>query len=103
MRSRQNRVGLRSISLRESSIYSRKRWIGALELVQNKESKKPFDASVAAGALGADVAFDSARGGDALAICPPLIIEDKQIDQLFDRRSSTLDQTQAQLGQRGVL
>lgn len=77
--------------------------IGALELVQNKESKKPFDASVAAGALGADVAFDSARGGDALAICPPLIIEDKQIDQLFDRRSSTLDQTQAQLGQRGVL
>jgi 4-aminobutyrate---pyruvate transaminase len=30
--------------------------IGALELVQNKKSKKPFDASVAAGALGADVA-----------------------------------------------
>lgn len=80
--------------------------IGAVELVADKPSKKPFDAAVAAGPLGADMALDNGlivrASGDALAICPPLIIEEKQIDQLFDRLESTLDQTYAELRRRGV-
>ena len=80
--------------------------IGAVELVADKPSKKPFDAAVAAGPLGADMALDNGlivrASGDALAICPPLIVEDKQIDQLFDRLASTLDQTHAELRRRGV-
>jgi 4-aminobutyrate---pyruvate transaminase len=81
--------------------------IGAVELVEDKKTKKPFDAAATAGALGAEKALENGlvvrAAGDALALCPPLIIEDRQIDQLFDRLSSTLDQTHAQLGQRGVL
>jgi len=81
--------------------------IGALELVQDKQSKKPFEAAVAVGALAAEMALEHGlivrAAGDTLAICPPLIIEDKQIDQLFDRLSSTLDQTHAELRRRGVV
>jgi 4-aminobutyrate--pyruvate transaminase len=80
--------------------------IGALELVEDKPTKKPFDAAVAAGPLAADLALDNylvvRAAGDTLAICPPLIIEDKEIDQLFDRLAATLDQTLAELKRRGV-
>jgi 4-aminobutyrate---pyruvate transaminase len=40
--------------------------------------------------------------GDTIAICPPLIIDDAEIEQLFDRRALTLDHTQAALQRRGV-
>jgi 4-aminobutyrate--pyruvate transaminase len=81
--------------------------IGALELVEDKQSKKPFDPAFGVGALGAEMALDNGlivrAASDALAICPPLIIEPEKIDQLFDRLASTLDQTHAELRQRGVL
>jgi 4-aminobutyrate--pyruvate transaminase len=81
--------------------------IGAIELVADKQSKKPFDAGHAVGPLAAETALGNKlivrAAGDVLAICPPLIIETAQIDQLFDRLASTLDQTQATLRQRGVL
>ena len=81
--------------------------IGAVELVADKPSKKPFDTGVAAGPLGAEIAQDNGlivrAAADALALCPPLIIEDKEIDQLFDRRATTLDQTHAQLRRRGAV
>jgi 4-aminobutyrate---pyruvate transaminase len=80
--------------------------IGALELVEDKPSKKPFDTAVGAGPLGAELAADNGlivrAAGDSLAICPPLIIEDNEIDQLFDRLAATLDQTHAELKRRGV-
>jgi 4-aminobutyrate--pyruvate transaminase len=80
--------------------------IGAVELVENKETKKSFDTTVAAGPLAADMALDNnlivRAAGDTLAICPPLIINDKEIDQLFDRFAATLDQTHAELKRRGV-
>jgi 4-aminobutyrate---pyruvate transaminase len=81
--------------------------IGAVELVADKQSKKPFDAAVAAGPLGADIALDNSlivrAAGDTLALCPPLIIEDQEIDQLFDRLATTLDQTHAELRRRGAV
>jgi 4-aminobutyrate--pyruvate transaminase len=81
--------------------------IGAIELVENKQSKKSFDAVLTVGALAAETALANGlivrAAGDALAICPPLIIEPEQIDQLFDRLASTLDQTHAELRRRGVL
>jgi 4-aminobutyrate--pyruvate transaminase len=80
--------------------------IGAVELVEDKQTKKPFDAAVAAGPLGADIALDNGlvvrAAGDVLALCPPLIINDEEIDQLFDRLALTLDQTHAELRRRGV-
>ena len=81
--------------------------IGAVELVQDKSSKKPFETAVAAGALAAELALDNGlivrAAGDAIAMCPPLIIEAKQIDQMFDRLAATLDQTEAELRRRGAL
>jgi 4-aminobutyrate---pyruvate transaminase len=81
--------------------------IGAVELVQDKASKKSFDAAVAAGPLAADLALHNGlvvrAAGDAIAVCPPLIIEAKQIDQLFDRLALTLDQTYTELKQRGAV
>ena len=60
-----------------------------------------------AGRLAAEIALDNGlivrAAGDTLAICPPLIIEDKQIDQLFDRLAATLDQTHAELRRRGAI
>ncbi len=80
--------------------------IGAVELVQEKSSKKPFDTAVAAAVLAAELALDNGlivrAAGDALATCPPLIIETKQIDQLFDRLAMTLDQTESELRRRGA-
>ncbi|MGC1352502.1 MAG: aspartate aminotransferase family protein, partial [Xanthobacteraceae bacterium] len=73
----------------------------------DKQSKKPFDVGVAAGPLGADMALDNGlivrAAGDTLALCPPLIIEDQEIDQLFDRLATTLDQTHAELRRRGAV
>jgi 4-aminobutyrate---pyruvate transaminase len=81
--------------------------IGAIELVEDKPSKKSFDPAVAAGPLAAELALDNGlivrAAGDTLALCPPLIIENEQIDQLFDRLASTLDQTHAELRRRGVV
>ena len=81
--------------------------IGAVELVQDKSSKKPFDAAVTAGALAAELVLENGlivrAAGDALAVCPPLIIETKQIDQWFDRLAATLDQTHTELRRRGAL
>jgi 4-aminobutyrate--pyruvate transaminase len=80
--------------------------IGAVELVKDKQSKKSFDPAVGAGSLAADLATDNGlivrAIGEALAICPPLIINDREIDQLFDRLAFSLDHTQAELRRRGA-
>jgi 4-aminobutyrate--pyruvate transaminase len=59
--------------------------IGAVELVNDKQSKKSFDPAVGAGPLAADLALENGlvvrAAGDTVAICPPLIINDGEIDQ----------------------
>jgi 4-aminobutyrate--pyruvate transaminase len=78
--------------------------IGAAELVEDKQSKKSFDPGMGAGPLAAELALDNGlvvrAAGDALAVCPPLIINDGEIDKLFDRLALTLDHTQAELRRR---
>jgi len=75
--------------------------LGALELVRDKTSKEPFNSALGVGRL----AFELAREeglilraiGDSLAICPPLIINDSEIDKLFDRLGRALNRTLAEL------
>jgi 4-aminobutyrate--pyruvate transaminase len=70
--------------------------IGAVELVADKKTKASFEASKAAGlAIGK---FAEEEGlivrplmGDRIAICPPLVIEPGEIDELFARLSRALD------------
>ena len=69
--------------------------IGALEIVQDKAARKPFDASAGVGpriqaaALENGLIVRSIR--DAIAVCPPLIIDAAQIDELFDKLGTAFD------------
>jgi 4-aminobutyrate--pyruvate transaminase len=71
--------------------------VGACELVQNKETKAVFDPKASVGAKC--MAFCQQRGlivraiGDAVAICPPYVVTDAQIDEIFDLFGKGLDDT----------
>jgi 4-aminobutyrate--pyruvate transaminase len=41
--------------------------------------------------------------GDAIAICPPLIINEKQIDELVSKLAGAIDQTQDWVHKQGLL
>jgi 4-aminobutyrate--pyruvate transaminase len=73
--------------------------IGAVELVADKKTKRSFDISKAVGPTL--VAKAQEQGvilraiGDGVAFCPPLIITEAQIDEMFDRFAKALDETEA--------
>ena len=74
--------------------------IGAAELVADKASKRAFDPKMTVGAAAqANVQKHGvilrALGGDILAFCPPLIITEAEIDDMFDRVEKALDDTEA--------
>jgi 4-aminobutyrate--pyruvate transaminase len=65
--------------------------------VQSKETKAAFDAKLAVGAKC--MAFCQEHGlivraiGDAVAVCPPYIVSESDIDEIFDRFARGLDAT----------
>ncbi len=69
--------------------------IGAVEIVADKATKKPFDPKAGAGALVYKAAAEHGlivrSIGDNIAFTPPLIITESQIDELFDKMSLALD------------
>jgi len=70
--------------------------IGAVEIVADKQTREQYPADLKAGAVVQEKIFEHGlivRGlpGDAVATCPPLIIDDKQIDELFDKFERGLD------------
>ena len=76
--------------------------IGALELVADKDTRAPFPASKGVGAYC--MRRCEAHGlvsrslGDTMALCPPLIITDAQIDELFSKLELALNETLAWVG-----
>ncbi|MBW1785840.1 MAG: aspartate aminotransferase family protein [Deltaproteobacteria bacterium] len=80
--------------------------IGACELVADKENKRPFDPQQGVGAYCAMQC--QKRGliirslGDTIAFCPPLIITESQIDDLFDLFVQALDDTEAWVVKEGL-
>ena len=71
--------------------------IGALELVADKTSKKPFD-GMKIGQFCAKAAEDNGLvirplGGNRVAVCPPLIIETPHVDELIEKFSAALNLT----------
>ncbi|WP_274631037.1 aspartate aminotransferase family protein [Arvimicrobium flavum] len=70
--------------------------IGALELVSDKKTRTPFDPNLAIGAGLQARAMDNGVIVRALrecvAICPPLIIDEAQIDLLFDGVEKAFDE-----------
>jgi 4-aminobutyrate--pyruvate transaminase len=81
--------------------------IGAVELVRDKATKAPFDAAEAVGP------FLAKRGhhhglilralGDSIAFCPPLIINEAEIDLMLGRFALALDDTFAMVRERGLM
>jgi len=69
--------------------------IGAVELVADKATKAPFEPVGMAGAkvnaLCHENGLISRAMGDSLALCPPLIISEAEIDAMFDRLTAALD------------
>ena len=73
--------------------------IGAIEMVPRKGSTQPFEP---AGRVGAYLAACCQEHGliiraigDVIAFCPPLIIEEGQIEQMLSRFAKALDKTYA--------
>lgn len=76
--------------------------IGALELVADKETRAAFPASKGVGAycMGRCEAngLISRAMGDSMALCPPLIITEAQIDEIFSKLEVALNETLAWVG-----
>ena len=82
--------------------------IGGLEIVADKRTKAQFDqkkgiATRAVGFAQAEGLIVRALLGDRIAICPPLVITDEEIDQLFDRLTRALDRTGEWVRQEGLV
>ncbi len=70
--------------------------IGGVEIVADKRSKASFPADRTVAATIARFAEDEgvivrAMIGDRIALCPPLVIDEAEIDELFDRLTRALD------------
>ena len=72
-------------------------FLGALELVRDKNTKERYDDQGKAGAMCRDMSMKNGLVmraiGDIMVICPPLIISRAQIDELHDLIHATLDDT----------
>jgi 4-aminobutyrate--pyruvate transaminase len=81
--------------------------IGAVELVADKASKKPFDPAHGVGAFLAKRTHHHGlilrALGDSIAFCPPLIIGESEIDLMFERFALALDDTLAMVRERGLM
>ena len=75
--------------------------IGALELVTDKVAKKGLDAPGQLGALGNAAFLEngviSRNMYDAMAFCPPLIITEEQVKDMFNRVETALDKVAAEV------
>jgi 4-aminobutyrate--pyruvate transaminase len=71
--------------------------IGAVELVADKAGKTAFDAARGVGAYcngrAEEHGLITRALGDTIALCPPMIISEAEIDQVFDRLEKALDDT----------
>jgi 4-aminobutyrate---pyruvate transaminase len=82
--------------------------LGGLEIVADKGSKRQYE--VKRGVAARCVGFAQAEGlivrslsGDRIALCPPLIITEEEIGELFDRLTRALDRTAEWIGKEGLM
>jgi 4-aminobutyrate--pyruvate transaminase len=80
--------------------------IGAVEMVADKALKTPFDPQAGVGGFLARRAHHHGliirAAGDTIAFCPPLIINEDEIDLMFERFSRALDDTLAMVQERSL-
>jgi len=81
--------------------------LGAVELVADKATKAPFDVKAGVGPRAASECqkaglITRALPGNALALCPPLVISEAEIDELFNRLETALNATEAWVAKEGL-
>ncbi|HVI90797.1 MAG TPA: aspartate aminotransferase family protein [Dongiaceae bacterium] len=81
--------------------------VGAVELVKDKATRQSFDASLAVGPNLVRIAHDHGliirAVGDSLAFCPPMIITEAEITDMFRRFEKALADTVSWLQRDGHL
>ncbi len=82
--------------------------IGACEVVADKESKRSFDPAQKAGAMLQNLCLEEglivrALPGDSVAFCPPLVITEAEVDDMFDRFTRAYDRMYEMLKQEGAV
>ena len=80
--------------------------IGAIELVADKETKRNFDAKAA---MGVTVQKACEKHGvilraigDVVAFCPPLIVKEADIDEIFDATEKALNDVEHVVAKEGL-
>jgi 4-aminobutyrate--pyruvate transaminase len=81
--------------------------IGATELVADKKTRRSFAPAAGVGAACMNFAQEEgliirAMGGDVIGFCPPMIITESEIDEMFDRFERALAKTLAWVAQQGL-
>ena len=70
--------------------------MAALEMVKNKDTKKPFEGHLNMGDKVANLSIDNGLIcrplGPAIVLCPQFIITKNQIDEIFDSLHKTIKQ-----------
>jgi 4-aminobutyrate---pyruvate transaminase len=81
--------------------------VGAIELVADKTTRAPFDPAAGVGPFLAQRAHHHSvilrPLGDSIAFCPPLIINESEIDLMLERFSLALEDTLAMVRERGLI
>ncbi len=81
--------------------------MGAVELVADKATRASFDPAEAVGPFLIKRAHQHGvilrALGDSIAFCPPLIINEAEIDLMFERFALALDDTLAMARERGLI
>ena len=71
--------------------------VGAIEIVQNKETRERFHKDLGAGTRCRDFCIENGlvmrAVGDTMIVSPPLVIENKQVDELVEKAWKCLDLT----------
>lgn len=80
--------------------------IGAVEMVADKATRRPFATPGRAGAIGFAAGHENGliirAIGDALAVCPPLIVNEEQVVELVARLKKSLDLAAANIKAEGL-
>lgn len=80
--------------------------IGAVELVADKASKRPFEHIGRAGMLAAKLGHEEGlifrAIGDQLALCPPMIVTEDDVSEIIARMGRTLDRLPAAIAEAGI-
>ncbi|WP_282026336.1 aspartate aminotransferase family protein [Limimaricola cinnabarinus] len=80
--------------------------IAGLELVADKATKRPFDPVGKAGLMAFEIGHEEGliirNVGDTLALCPPMIVTEDDIDEIVDKMGRILERTADWVAQEGL-